>query len=159
RTNSGTIVRPGVISPSGTWTEGLSSARSSLVRHGSAARVLAPDLVEPRVPSGSGAVRLIVLGILARVVLVIRLGGPENARRQDGGGDRRLEDAGGLELPLRLARRGGLRGVEREDRGVVLGPAIVELSIRLRRVDVVPEDVEQLLVGDAGRIVRDVHGL
>ena len=45
------------------------------------------------------------------------------------------------------------------DRGLIRKTDIVELPIGLRRIDVVPENFEQLLVGNLRRVVSHFDGL
>src|SRR5262249_50334057 len=86
--------------------------------------------------------------VLREVLLVVVLGVVELARGGYLGRD--LAVAGLRELALEhLARRLrglGLRVIERVDRGAVLRPDVVALAHALRRVVVLPEQLEELLV-------------
>ena len=45
-----------------------------------------------------------------------------------------------------------------EDGSAVLGSLVRELALRIGRIDLGPEDVEELLVQDFSRVVGDLHG-
>src|SRR3989442_1484260 len=62
-------------------------------------------------------------------------------------------------LHLRVFRQPALARAAIEHGRLVLGPVIAELSVGRQRIDVVPECVEQLLVGHPPRIVDDLHRL
>src|SRR6266511_4620391 len=89
-------------------------------------------------------------------MLVILLGRVEGAGPDDLRGDRLLEPL--LEGAPRGLRGATLRRVAIEDRRVVLGTAVAGLPVGLGWVDVVPEGVHQLLIGDLARVVEDLHG-
>jgi hypothetical protein len=93
------------------------------------------------------------------VLLVILLGRPEGPRRNDLGHDRTGQLLRRLERRLRRERQLLLRFVVEEDRRAILAAVVAELRVARDRVDVVPEDVEQLLVADLGGIVDDVYRL
>src|SRR2546426_12695341 len=57
------------------------------------------------------------------------------------------------------SRRAVLRRIAVEHGGVILRPVVAELPVRLRRVDVVPEGVEQPLVTHLPGVVHDLDGL
>src|SRR5712691_2186982 len=99
----------------------------------------------------------VVALVLLEVALVVFLRAPEPGRRHDLGDDRLLEVA----LRLLLGPEGLLLllGVVREDDRAVLVPVVGALAVQCRRVVHVPEGVQQLRVGDLGRVVRDLDGL
>src|SRR5439155_13303619 len=90
-------------------------------------------------------------------MLVILLGRVEDAGPDDLRGDRLLEPL--LEGAARGLGGATLRRVAIEDRRVVLGTAVAGLPVGLGWVDVVPEGVHQLLIGDLARVVDDLHRL
>src|SRR6185436_1368071 len=105
----------------------------------------APEIGQALIAPTAEAVELVAHRIGLVVVLVVSLGGPERGGGGDLGGDRLLEAL--LELLL-----GGLGGlslgvVVDEDRRAVLAADVAELAVRRHWIDVVPEDVEELLVG------------
>src|SRR3989442_11052432 len=95
---------------------------------------------------------------LLEVALVVLLGAVEGRRRRDLGDDRPAEAPRRLAARLRGARRRLLRGGVEEDRRAVLRADVGALAVQLGRVVVLPEHVEQLLVGDARRVVLHLHG-
>jgi len=80
----------------------------------------------------------------------------------EGAGGNNLDDDRLLEtlLDVLLRRFGGLplRFVANEDRGAILIADVAELTMRVQRIDVLPEVIEQLLVADLRRIEHDLHG-
>src|SRR5580693_9879159 len=96
---------------------------------------------------------------LFEVLLVIVLGAVERPGGGDLGHHRLAMAAGGFELRLRRARGLLLGGIEEEDRGAVLGPPVRTLAVELGGVVVVPEGLEQLIVGDPGGIEPNLDGL
>src|SRR5690606_26577635 len=94
-------------------------------------------------------------GILGEILLVVVLGEVEGARRQDLGRDGPV--AGGLQ-PLGVGVPGPFgRCRLRCGKGVYPGPVlrahVVALAVALRRVVVLPEDLQQVLVADDTRVV------
>src|ERR1017187_8226987 len=120
---------------------------------------VAPELLQARIPPAARAVEGIADRILLVVALVVVLGLPEGPGLQDLGDDRTLQDAGRLEGSLRGLGRLPLRVVGDEDRGAVLRAVVAELAVRVRRVDVVPEDVQELLVRDLLWVVHHLDRL
>src|SRR5437867_10759285 len=96
---------------------------------------------------------------LFQVALVVLLRAIERGRGRDLGDDRPLEAPGLLEARLRGARRRLLLPGVEEDRRAVLLADVGALAVQLRRVVVLPEHVEELLVGDACRVVLHLHAL
>src|SRR5436309_3119107 len=117
-------------------------------------RLVAPELLQARVAAAVPAIELVAHGILLVVALMVLLGRVERGRRHDLGRDRAAEALG--ETLLRLLRETALRVVVVEDRGSILVAVVAELRLRRERVDVVPEDVEQLRVADLARVVDDL---
>src|SRR6185503_11856384 len=115
-----------------------------------AACLAPPHLPQPRGAAAAGAVEAVAQRVLLGEVLVVALGGVERAGGQDERGH--LAE---LADDARLARFGGaaLLVAVHEDGGAVLRPLVAELPLVVARVDVVPEDVEQLLVARLGRVV------
>src|SRR5439155_13189764 len=91
------------------------------------------------------------------VVLVVVLGLVEWSGRYNLGLDRLLEAR--LIFGLRGLRQALLLVVVVEDRRAVLVAAIAELAVLRERIVVVPEHVEELFVGDLGRVVDDLDRL
>src|SRR5260221_705023 len=93
------------------------------------------------------------------ILLMIVLGAIEGLGRLDRGDDRPAEALRRFEPSL--GRLGGCllqRRVE-EDRRAVLRPDIGALAVQGRRVMVLPEDVEELLIARSGRIALDLDDL
>ena len=118
-----------------------------------------PRAASRRVAAAAGPVVVVAHRILLVVVLVVFLGRPELGRRDDRRDDRLLERLRLLER--RLRRLGGCRcsSLCTKIAGAVLRADVAELAVLHRRIDVVPEDVEQLLVADLLRVVDDLHRL
>src|SRR3989442_19257 len=78
-------------------------------------------------------------------------------RGSDPRDDRSLEALRrGLEDVFRRFGQSLLGRISVEDGRAVLGAVVAELPVGLGRIDVVPEDVEQLGVGDPPRVVLDL---
>src|SRR5262245_9415013 len=118
-----------------------------------------PELLEPPVPPAGGAVEAVADRVLPIVVLVVLLGRIERRRGDDLGDDRLLEGLRALELGARGLGRAPLGLVGDENGAAVLMAGVAELAVTGGRVDVVPEDVEQLLVADLRGIVADTDRL
>src|SRR5206468_3306773 len=130
----------------------------SFPRHGfRLRRRVAPELLQARVAAAVPAIELVAHGILLVVALMVLLGRVERGRRHDLGRNRTAEALG--EALLRLLREAALGVVVVEDRGAVLVAVVAELRLRRERVDVVPEDVEQLRVADLAGVVDDLDRL
>src|SRR5690606_18684503 len=113
---------------------------------------------------GSGAAdAAVAVGVLGvgEVLLVVVLGEVERAGRDDLGGDRAVAGAGQHRLegvPGGLG--GGLLGVGVvEDHRAVLGADVVALAEALGGVVALPEDLEQVGVGDLLRVEDDADRL
>src|SRR6266540_458629 len=90
---------------------------------------------------------------LLQVLLVVVLRLVERRHRLDLGDDRPLPAR--LLLHLRARRRFSLLLVVEEDRRPVLVADVPALPVELRRVVLVPEDAQELVVGDLLGVVRD----
>ena len=117
----------------------------------------APDFLEAALAAAVLVVSRIAERVHLAVVLVVLLRGIELRQRNDLGDDLSFEARLLFELRLRGERRGLLRLAGVEDRRAVLRSVIAELAVLLRRVDVVPVDLEKLLVRDLCRIERDLR--
>src|SRR5437763_462703 len=119
----------------------------------------APELLQAGVAAAAKAVTLVASGALFVAVLVILLGGIGRRRRDRPRHDLSLETR--LLFELAFGGFGGvpLRVVQVEDRRAVLVSVVAELSAALQRVHVVPEDLQQLLVGDLRGVERDLDRL
>src|SRR5262249_21116772 len=103
----------------------------------------------------------VAVRVLREVLLVVRLRVVERAGLGDLGRDLAVARAGELRLE-RLARRlrgGALRVRGRVDRRAVLRADVVALAHALRRVVVLPEEPEDLLVARLPRVEADEHRL
>src|ERR1051325_9222179 len=138
-------------------TEVKATRRTRTSRIPSVYRPPPPHLRQPLVPPAVVPVELVPHGVLLVVVLVVVLGGPERRCRPDLGPHARLQHR--LRLPLRREREPLLLGVVGEDGRPVLLPVVAELRVRRQRVDVVPVDVQQLLVRHLARVVQHLHRL
>src|SRR5512147_1214331 len=76
----------------------------------------APDAVEAAVAAAAGAVGAVALRVPLREILVVVLGGPEDLRRPDLGGDAALEPARARQRRPRFERDAPLLLVPVEDR-------------------------------------------
>src|SRR5207247_8175700 len=94
---------------------------------------------------------------LLQVLLVVVLGRPEGLRGLDHGHDR-PPPVGLLALPRGLSGRALLLVVDEDDRAVLVTD-VPALAVELRRVVLAPEDVEELVVRDPLRVVRDLDHL
>src|SRR5205823_4162127 len=116
----------------------------------------APDLFQPLIPAAAETVEAVTDGILPVVFLVIILGRVKDFRGQDPGHHGLLEHSGAGELGpegfgLALLFFGTIKYSTR-----VLLALVAELAFRIVRVDIVPEDIQQLAVTDPARIVADL---
>src|SRR4051812_5692710 len=80
----------------------------------------------------------------------------ERARIHDLCLDRLVEAAGSLNRFLRRLGGAALFSTVDEDRGPVLVATVAELPVFRERVDVVPENLQQLLVADLRRIIDNL---
>src|SRR5262245_19605566 len=103
-----------------------------------------PQLREPLVPAAVPAVELVAHGILPVIMLVVLLGRVELGSGNDLGHDRLREAPGFGELPLRLFGEAPLCLVVEKDRGAILPPVITELRVGRERINVMPENLQQL---------------
>src|SRR5258708_3971604 len=117
----------------------------------------APQLFEPAVASAGIAVVVVTNRILDVILLVILLGRPEFRPRDDFSDDLLIEPAGALDRPFRVLGEPLLRVVGGEDRGAILIAVIAELRVCRQRIDVAPEQVEQVFIGDLRGIEHDAH--
>src|SRR6266496_4914273 len=106
-------------------------------------RRVPPQLFQAGIAATSLTVRLIAYRALLVEVLVILLGRIERRGRDDLRHDSPLEARHLFDPPLRLLGGFPLRLVLVEDRRAVLRAVVAELTVRLRRIDVVPEGLEQ----------------
>ena len=90
---------------------------------------------------------------------MILLRGPEFAGIDNRRHDRLFERLRLLDRDLRCFGETALFRVVHEDRRAVLSAVIAELAVGHRRIDVVPEHVEQFLVRDLRRVVDHLDGL
>src|SRR6185312_12389353 len=99
--------------------------------------------------------------ILRQVLLVVVLGVVELGRVDDLGGDRAV--AGALQLGrIGLARRLGrlaLRVAVDVERAAILRAGVAALAHALRRIVVLPEHAQELVVRDLLRVEHDAHHL
>ena len=94
--------------------------------------------------------------ILPVVLLVIILRGIKFHRRQNLGRDQFLKLPGVGQLLLRHFRDLLFLIASEKNRSAITWTDIGELTVRLGRIDLLPIDVEQLLVRNSGRIVNDL---
>ena len=90
---------------------------------------------------------------------MIVLGRVEGGRGNDLGDDRAIEAPRFVEHVTRRFGELLLLVIEVVDAGAVLAAAIDKLAAGVGRIDVHPEDLEQLLEADLGRVIADLHGL
>src|SRR5271157_5126817 len=97
--------------------------------------------------------------VLLDVLLVILFGAPERRGGRDFGDNRATESAAGLE-PLFQSSRCGLLGlVVIEDGRAVLTSDVGPLSVQCCRIVKFPEDLQQPLIVDLGRIKLNLNDL
>src|SRR5204863_7316992 len=109
----------------------------------------APERGQALVAPAGPSIELVRGRVLAEILAVVFLRGVEGPRLGDLRVERLAREARVL-LERRLACLGGsplFRRVD-EDGGSILVAAVAELAVLHRRVDVVPIDVEQLVVAD-----------
>src|ERR1700737_3577389 len=116
-------------------------------------RRVAPELLQAGVAATPLPGTVVPERILLVEVLVVLLGRKKRRGRGDLRHDFPLEARHLFDPLLRLLGGFPLRLVLVEDRRAVLRAVVAELAVGLRRIDVVPEDLEQLLVGNLGRVV------
>src|SRR5262245_53642261 len=114
-----------------------------------------------RTADAGAAETAIAARVLRQILLVVVLGEIERRRVEDFGGDG--VEAPRLEFLLvhRLRRLGGfaLRRRGYIDAGAILRADVVALAHALRRVVVLPEGLEELIVGDLLRVIDHLHDL
>src|SRR5215203_5478277 len=120
---------------------------------------LPPQLLKARVAAAAPAVIGVFGRVLEVVVLVVVLGDPEVRGRLDRDHDRLLEAAGGGKRRLRGLGQAALLLVMDEDRRPVGLALVAELAFGIEWVDVLPVDLEELVVADLRRVVDDPHRL
>src|SRR5271166_4135956 len=123
------------------------------------ARASGPD--GDRAGHAGSAEPAIAAGVLGEILLVVAFGEVERTRFGDLGSDRPVT-SGGQRLSVslrRTARSCELLGGGRVDRRTVLRSDVIALAHALGRVMILPEDLEQILVGDFGWVVGDEHDL
>src|SRR5579863_7707070 len=148
----------GACAPAGTAASATASGsrRTRRVTRGILCQARGLPALHSRAADAAIAVR-----ILGEVLLVVVLGVVERRRAGDLGGDW-LEPARGEGGVVALARAlGGLAlpWRRREDRGPILGADVVPLPHALRRIVVLPKDLEQRLVAELRRVEHDEHDL
>src|SRR5512144_2472061 len=97
--------------------------------------------------------------VFLEIPLVILLGSPERRCGDDLGDDRAAEAAALLQTVPGLRSRLLLVGVVEEDRGPILRSDVRALAVLRRRVVVLPENVEETVVGHSCRIELDLNRL
>src|SRR5713226_3541113 len=112
----------------------------------------APQFAQPLVAAAMVAVELVSKRTFLVVVLVVILCPIELRSGRDFSHDRILERFGLVECGFRLLRFDFLFVIVKENRGAVLMPDVAELAITRGRIDIVPEDVEQLAIAGFLRI-------
>ena len=120
---------------------------------------LAPGFFKELVPSRTPAIVLVSNGIVEVVVLVVILGFVKFHGRTNFGDNRLCKLSRFLQSVSGLQSQSSLFLVMVEDRRSVLAPYIRELSVFLCRIHVFPKHIEQLHVGDFGRILEDLNRL
>src|SRR5213594_1382014 len=120
---------------------------------------ISPELLEPPVPAASGPVAVVLNGIFYVVILVVLFGGIKLCRRLDLGHDWFFKRLRFFQCGLRFECETFLLLVEIEDRAPILASPVAKLAIRRRRIDIVPEDIEQLLIAYLLRIENDLNRL
>src|SRR5262249_13463148 len=118
-----------------------------------------PQLRQALVAATVPSIVLVTHRILLVVFLMILLGGIELRGGDDLGYNRTIKPFRRIETLLRRFRRLALGFVVVEDRGTILVAMVAKLGVGSDRIDVVPEDVQQLLIADLGGVVDDLHGL
>src|ERR1700694_909694 len=94
---------------------------------------------------------------LLEVPLVVVFGQIECRSPGDLGHDRLPETAARRELRLRLLRDALLPGRVIKDRGAILSPDVGPLTVERGGIVILPEDVEELVVGHFGWIVSHLN--
>jgi len=108
--------------------------------------LVAPVFLLERHSSGAVFEGLEVFRVLLVVFLVIILGRIKFHRRQNLGHDRFFELAGVRQFLLRRFRDLFFLVAAIKNRGAITWTDVGELAVGLRRIDLLPVDVEQLLV-------------
>ena len=121
--------------------------------------MLAPHPLEIPLSPGAGPVELVAQGVLLVVVLVVVFGRIERGGGNDLSRDGPIERSGLRKRRFGCKRRSLLLLGVVEDGGPILAAVVRELSVGLSRVDVAPEDVQQRLIRDLGRVIGDLDRL
>ena len=90
---------------------------------------------------------------------MVILGRVKCTQRKDFGDDRFVQPTRGRQLLLGGLGHSTLLVVGIENDTSILRPPVDKLTTGIRGVHVSPEHVEQLLVGDFGRVINHLHGL
>src|SRR5271165_6353004 len=97
--------------------------------------------------------------VLLDVLLVILFGAPERRGGRDFGDNRATEPAARLEPRFQSSRCLSLGLVVIEDGRAVLSSDVGPLSVQCGRIVKFPEDLQQPLIGDLGRIKLNLNDL
>src|SRR5512135_2718256 len=122
-------------------------------------RLTTPKHIEPLVATAVKTVEFVTDRIFLVIVLVVILGRVELCCLYNLGNDRFFEGLVLLQQRLRLQRQPVLFLVMIEDCAPILMPMITELPVLNSRVDIVPEDVQELLIGHFCRVIDDLNRL
>src|SRR6185503_1394241 len=123
------------------------------------ALLFAPEFMQPLCPPAVELVEFVAKRILLVEILVILLGRIEVRSCDNLGGDRSGKLLGLLDHLLRLLRQALLIFIMIENGRAVLMALVTELPIRSRGINVVPEEIENLLVADLCRIIENLYRL
>src|SRR5581483_2090252 len=123
------------------------------------AGLIAPERLEALIAAAEIAVEFVPDGAFLVESLMIFFGWVEGGGGGDLRRDRLVKKARFLEDRFRLLRQALLLLVVVKDFAPVLIPRIAKLPVDGERVDIVPENLQQLLITDLSGVVSDLHRL
>src|SRR5262245_61551989 len=117
-----------------------------------------PQLPEPLLTAAGSPAEPVALRMRAIAVLMTGLGPVKHPQGSDPGDDTCGETLRGCQGLFRGLGQVLLGLVVVKDRGAILRPCGTELPVWYGRIDVVPEDVQQLTIRQSTWIVAHLHG-
>ena len=117
---------------------------------------ITPQLLQPLVTTAPVTVEFVPDRVILVIVLVVILGGVELCGLYNLGYNGTFERFALFQLRLRLQREPVLFPIMIKDGAPILMPRITELPVPGGRVDVVPENIQELFVADPRRVIDNL---